>query len=230
MSQKPQPWYAAYNQPPRSPKHGRNWKPTPAPHRNSVDRTSDSTGAGDDAADAITYTHFTFNKSITYPLFPEPFRAPSIPHAGIRAGELTGCRLWWVTDALKLCSLAHYFIWQPGATIEGKVDEEIDSSLFRFGNPIMGGVYCFSAELHQAYEIAQCRGINFPAKLTLDIRAMFNPDYTTSVRGFAWGTIKLWGEVVEHERGYRAQFAKLTSLDGGHGAFSLSDLRRKYNV
>ena len=27
------------------------------------------------------------------------------------------------------------------------------------------------------------------------------------------GTIKMWGEVVEHERGYRAQYARIRSLD-----------------
>jgi hypothetical protein len=27
------------------------------------------------------------------------------------------------------------------------------------------------------------------------------------------GTIKMWGEVVEHERGYRAQYARINSLD-----------------
>lgn len=27
------------------------------------------------------------------------------------------------------------------------------------------------------------------------------------------GTVKLWGEVIEHDRGYRAQFGKIASLD-----------------
>lgn len=33
--------------------------------------------------------------------------------------------------------------------------------------------------------------------------------------GFAYvrGTVKLWGDIVEHEKGYRAQYAKIVSLD-----------------
>jgi len=30
-----------------------------------------------------------------------------------------------------------------------------------------------------------------------------------------FGKVKIWGEVVEHEWGYRSQFAKIVSLDYG---------------
>jgi hypothetical protein len=30
-----------------------------------------------------------------------------------------------------------------------------------------------------------------------------------------FGKVKIWGEVVEHERGYRSEFAKILSLDYG---------------
>jgi hypothetical protein len=36
-------------------------------------------------------------------------------------------------------------------------------------------------------------------------------DYNTV--GLALGSVKLWGEIVEHEYGYRASFAKPASLD-----------------
>lgn len=46
------------------------------------------------------------------------------------------------------------------------------------------------------------------------------------------GTVALWGEVIEHEIGYRAQFAKIKSLDHGADASvtkeELQELRRKY--
>lgn len=32
-------------------------------------------------------------------------------------------------------------------------------------------------------------------------------------RSLVFGTVKLWGEIVEHERGYRAEFAKIASLN-----------------
>lgn len=217
-SSKPQPWYAAFNQPPRSPAHGRNWKPTPSSHRHPADRTNSGVDPGSQDTTAIT-----FHTNITYPIFAEPV-APSIPHAGIRAGELTGYRLWWVTEAMDLCSLAHHFIWQPGATIEGKIDEPVDTNLFRLFDPLYGGVYCF-------FDFAGAeKDIRDVCKTTFPKIGYFDYFHNIKVLGVAWGTIKLWGEVVEHERGYRAQFAKLTSLDGSHGAFYLSDLRRKYNV
>lgn len=35
----------------------------------------------------------------------------------------------------------------------------------------------------------------------------------TPPQEFVVGSVLLWGEVVEHERGYRAEFAKIASLD-----------------
>lgn len=46
------------------------------------------------------------------------------------------------------------------------------------------------------------------------------------------GSIEIWGDIIEHEHGYRAQFAAIKSLDGfcssGFGAVSLDRLREKY--
>lgn len=39
------------------------------------------------------------------------------------------------------------------------------------------------------------------------------------------GTVSLWGEIVEHERGYRAEYAKILSLDIGDPW-----IKRKYGV
>lgn len=52
------------------------------------------------------------------------------------------------------------------------------------------------------------------------------------------GTVLLWGDIVEHERGYRAEFAKVRSIDWlypdvdmmGREAIVLNDLRRTYGV
>lgn len=53
----------------------------------------------------------------------------------------------------------------------------------------------------------------------------------TSTGCFVLGTVQLWGEVVEHERGYRASFAKIKSLDhmiNPDPSISLEGLRLKY--
>lgn len=35
----------------------------------------------------------------------------------------------------------------------------------------------------------------------------------------AYGTIYMWGDIVEHEKGYRSQYASIRSLDGFSGLF-----------
>ncbi len=40
-----------------------------------------------------------------------------------------------------------------------------------------------------------------------------------------FGRVKIWGEVIEHEAGYRSQFGKILSLD--HGDPELLDKFRK---
>jgi hypothetical protein len=47
-----------------------------------------------------------------------------------------------------------------------------------------------------------------------------------------WGSVALWGDVVEHELGYRAENAAIRSLDGWYpnSSADLSELRRTYGV
>jgi hypothetical protein len=51
-----------------------------------------------------------------------------------------------------------------------------------------------------------------------------------------FGTVKLWGDVVEYERGYHAEFASIVSLDHielvdkARAASTLSELRERYGV
>jgi hypothetical protein len=44
-----------------------------------------------------------------------------------------------------------------------------------------------------------------------------------------FGKVKIWGEIVEHEKGYRSQFAKILSLDYGDPEL-LDKFRRIYRV
>jgi len=44
-----------------------------------------------------------------------------------------------------------------------------------------------------------------------------------------FGRVKIWGEVVEHEAGYRSEFAKILSLDYGD-ALLLERFRKIYRV
>jgi hypothetical protein len=44
-----------------------------------------------------------------------------------------------------------------------------------------------------------------------------------------FGKVKIWGEVVEHELGYRSQFGKIVSLDYGNPRL-LEKFRKFYRV
>jgi len=84
--------------------------------------------------------------------------------------------------------------------------------LFYLGlDQIMGGVYAFANDQYDD-DIQTARtdwGIDYPS--------------------FALGTVHLWGEVVEHERGYRASHAAVRSIDEAYGV-DLADLRNRYGV
>lgn len=213
---KPQPWYASLNPPSWSPKHGRNRRPSTPSHDRPADR-ADSADERADAFDAFTYTYKSF---ITYP------KPPAIPYAGVRAGEIIGYRLWYILDNHALCSLAHHFIWEPGAVIEGNIDERVDSWLPFSSYPIMGGVYSYSSpeSIFKEMYMSNIRSARFPQAISFT-----GINWLTNF-GVAYGTIKCWGEVVEHERGYRAQYARLHTIDGVIGCVDLDTLRSKYNV
>lgn len=210
---KPQPWYASLNQPPRSPAHGRDRKPNPPTHRDPAQRTDHSSRA-DDAIDTFTYTW----RAIPLPTF----APPSIPYAGVRAGEIIGHRMWWITiDGL--CSFAHYRIWQPGETITGDLNAEVGGNVWF--KPIYGGIYSYATidQLHQELARMNIFDAAFP-----QATHFADQPRPTAFYGIAIGAIKCWGEVIEHERGWRAQFAKLHTIDSVIGITNIEALRERY--
>ena len=213
---KPQPWYASLNQPPRSPKDGRNRRANTATHRRSTDRTNSGVDPGSQDTTTFTIANWT---TIPWNLT-EP-KPPEIPYAGVRAGELIGHRMWLVLPDYNLCSIAHYLEWQPEATIEGKLDESVSGmSLFK---TLFGGVYSYNAYAHLAHDLEEITPNSFPCTSWVG-------SYIMEVIGIAIGTIKCWGEVIEHEKGWRAQYAKLQSIDYVVGAVDINILRERYKV
>lgn len=70
------------------------------------------------------------------------------------------------------------------------------------------------------------------------IRKMMDDAYLGSGRNNVFGSIEMWGNIIEHEEGYRAEFARIKSIDDIHG-FSdedkgkeklLQSLRKRYKV
>lgn len=217
-------FFQTLNQPPRSPADGRYRRPNPPTHRDTSDR-ADST----DRAGAIDFTnaHWTI-LPIT---FPEP-KSPTIPYAGVRTGEIIGWRYWNVyadpqTGEQTLGSVAHYETWAPGEVKYGNINKLVTNEWML--HPILGGVYSFRDAMLVEFEVEDVvRELEryFP---DLPIPIAFDPANTSSLcLGIAIGTVKCWGEVVEHNLGYRAEYAKINSIDNVFGKVSLDDLRRKY--
>ena len=129
--------------------------------------------------------------------------------------------MWLVLPSHDLCSIAHYFKWQPEATIEGKLDESV-GGMFLF-KTLFGGVYSYNDCAHLAHDLEEITPNLFPCISWVGSSIM-------EVIGAAIGTIKCWGEVIEHEKGWRAQYAKPQSIDSVIGVVDINILRERYKV
>ena len=130
--------------------------------------------------------------------------ARRLKHEGIRAGEIIAYRAWRVMA--------------PGWFRDG--DDRLHSVFMQdyvwhpdepaSGDVTTHGIYSF-------------RNV---------IRSNHQCGYTSvTVMGgsLLFGKIKIWGEVVEHEAGYRSEFAKIMSLDFGDPVL-LEKFRKIYRV
>lgn len=131
--------------------------------------------------------------------------AKPVEDAGIRAGEIVAHRAWMVDHEGLLRSVyMEDYVWFPGASARGDPVHE-------------AGVHAFkSAERTLCYvidkQLWQTRNWGEGAR-----RAQF-----------VIGTVELWGEVIEHEHGYRAEYAAIRSLDMGVEITNLGPLRARY--
>lgn len=137
--------------------------------------------------------------------FDTPPPAPELEDGGIVVGEITAWRLWQVrntSEGLRLQSVIMLTIWEPDKPMEGAP----------VGNSLrVEGVYAFKSHAAIAKEFGE-----FGALMGWGV---------TSDEVFLYGEVSLWGDVVEHEVGYRAQFARPKSLYKGRGVSN--DLYRK---
>jgi len=128
--------------------------------------------------------------------------AARLKHEGIRAGEISAYRAWRVMV--------------PGWFRNG--DDRLHSVfmpdyVWHPDEPASGDV--------RTHGIYSFRNV---------IRSNQQCDYTSIMGGpLLFGKIKIWGEVVEHEAGYRSEFAKIMSLDFGDLEL-LEKFRKIYRV
>ncbi len=118
---------------------------------------------------------------------PENERANTVKHSGLRVGEIIGYRAWRVGERS----------WSNPAQ-DRLCSVYISDYVWDPDKPASGdvrthGIYSFRNVIRSSAEYAH----TLPNSLLL------------------FGKVKIWGEVVEHERGYRSQFARIISLDYG---------------
>jgi hypothetical protein len=129
----------------------------------------------------------------------EPAR--HLKHDGIRVGEIIAYRAWRVM--------------RPGWLRSG--DDRLHSVLMKDyvwppDEPASGDI--------RSHGIYSFRDV---------IRSRQDYWYYVGIEPLLFGKIKIWGEVVEHEAGYRSQFAKIISLDYGDPEL-LEKFRKIYKV
>jgi|SRR5262249_7804930 len=128
--------------------------------------------------------------------------AKSLKHEGLRVGEIIAYRAWRVIKPL----------WPL------KSDDRLHSVAMRDyiwhpDQPASGdirthGIYSFRDVIQSKQEYGYDPGIDEP---------------------WLFGKVKIWGEIVEHQEGYRSQFGKIASLDYGDPVL-LERFRRIYRV
>lgn len=144
------------------------------------------------------------------PVVPSPALSP-LDDEGVKVGEIEAWRAWRVNGE-SLQSLAMDNFWNPGAPMEGNPDDAPQ------------GVYAFKTKERLQDEVSfACQ--EDPAILAIARKA--GSEWINA----AYGRVALWGRIVEHDHGYRAEYAKVLSLEGGPcGREKLAELCRAYGL
>ena len=114
-------------------------------------------------------------------------RAKAIRHSGIRVGEIIGCRAWRVGP------------WWLRRGEDRLRSVYMTDYVWEPGKPASGDV-----RTHGIYSFRDM------------VRSRQEYGFPTGDGEILFGRVKIWGEVVEHEWGYRSQFARIISLDHGN--------------
>jgi hypothetical protein len=143
----------------------------------------------------------------------------AIEEAGIRAGEIIGYRAWWLDKEGFLHSMyVQDFRWEPGKTYRACCYGWIRANSDYDRLPL------------------QYNGVGYHAYKSLE---EVKETYTLAPGGpVVYGQVAMWGDVMECERGYRAEYAKVHKIIGfayprllaPWRFVTLIKLRRRYGV
>lgn len=148
---------------------------------------------------------------------------PPLKREGIVAGEIVGYRCWRVEKGL-LRSVYQTDQWTPGQVLEGRELGDWDSR----------GIHAWKSSGSKEYHDYIRSYLNQEGDFVF--RTMMRGTDVEARPAMVTGTVFLWGDVVEHERGYRAEYARVRSLDWlypdagmmGREQETLDALRLKY--
>lgn len=112
-----------------------------------------------------------------------------VPSGGIRLEPIEAYRCWWVDGYDRLKSVTAPITWVPGRVMRGDPSDG-------FGDLPLG-VYAYRSCLH---------AIDLATTMTNHLSRL------GEFSAVAVGRIRLWGDVVEHENGYRASHARIIEL------------------
>jgi hypothetical protein len=114
--------------------------------------------------------------------------AATLRHEGIHVGEIIAYRAWRVVDRT--------WLWRGDDRLHSVL---ITDYVWYPDEPASGDI--------RAHGIYSFRDV---------IRSSEDYGYDPGTKGtLLFGKVKIWGEIVEHEAGYRSQFGKIVSLDYG---------------
>lgn len=131
-----------------------------------------------------------------------------IERAGIAAGEIVGWRSWYVRGGF-LTSVYMDSVWSPDEPMHARQ---------KVGDYDQSGIHAWKRQTEAFGTYINVNGNNMPGIGIV-------------------GRVQLWGEVVEHEQGYRAEYGKALSLDyifcrGNRRSKDrqLKELRERYKI
>lgn len=151
-------------------------------------------------------SQMAFNK-LGHP--PDP--VPEIKDEGIVMGELSGFRYWMVKNG-KLCSPYRHSVWSTDI----------------FSADIPPDPYnCFGIYVFKDWGSMNNDHCNFLMEWCM-LRSEFNMMRQDAI-SIVLGEVVCWGQVIEHDRGYRAEHARITKLTSSTGiSIDLDSLRSLY--
>lgn len=179
-----------------------------------AERAGKSAGTGrvDDEIDRFV---FPSNPPFFLPLFRDSPRDADLESAGLRVGEFIGWRTWRVSDDRQLYSSTRVTRWIPGEPMSGNAGTEEGAGIYAVKEPgefLRAAVEDYSHDGRSSpWAIYGMRSVivSWGALGTVLKVAECQPKWIAT----AIGTVRLYGTVIEHEHGYRAQYAMVDTID-----------------